>query len=132
MIILLLLTAVALFLLLKVKRGRHESEAADVEECRQGMVPPPRREEVPSAPAAAQVRARYKKVLRLAPVRRRHQEKSDTSLDIRDSCAGRLDDEAVAELRELYIRARYQGYATKTEARRAKELYQRIKKSAAP
>lgn len=130
-IILLLLTAVVLFLLLKVKRGRHEDKAADVEERCQGVAPPPKREEAPSIPAAAQVRVQYKKFLRLAPVRRSHLEKSDTSLDIRDACTGRLDDEAVAELRELYIKARYQGCATKTEAKRAKELYKRIKKSAA-
>ncbi len=131
-VILLLLTVVTLLLLLKVKRGRQENKAADVEELRRGVDPPQKREEVPSIPAAAQVRVQYRKFLRLAPVRRCHLEKSDTSLDIRDACAGRLDDEAVTELRELYIKARYQGYATKTEARRARELYKRIKKSAAP
>jgi len=131
-VVLLLLTVVALILLLKVKRGKHEDKAADVEELRRGVDQPARREEAPSIPAAAQVRVQYKKFLRLAPVRRCHMGKSDTSLDIRDACAGKLDDEAVAELRELYIKARYQGYATKTEAKRAKELYKRIKKSAAP
>ncbi len=129
-VLLLLLTVVTLLLLLKIKRGRQESGAADVETLRRGVEPLPKREEAPSIPAAAQVRAQYRKFLRLAQVRRCHTEKSDTSLDIRDACVEKLDGEAVTELRELYIKARYQGYATKTEAKRAKELYKRIKKSA--
>ncbi len=129
-VILLALTVVTLILLLKVKKGQREGRADDVKEVRQGVKAPPKRQETPSIPAAAQVRAQYRKFLRLTPVRLRHTGKSDTSLDIRDACAGQFDDGAVAELRELYIKARYQGYATKTEARRAKELYKQIKRSA--
>lgn len=90
-----------------------------------------RGEGAPSGAPAAQVRAQYRKFLKLAASRSLGPEKSDTSLDVHEKCRETFDARAAGALRELYLCARYDGRADRQDARRAKELYVQIKKKAA-
>ena len=89
-----------------------------------------RSDDAPAGSPTARVRAQYKKFLRLAATRSLGPEMSDTSLDVSKKCRGAFDDEAVRELRDIYIEARYGAAANWENAQQAKKLYGKIKKSA--
>lgn len=89
-----------------------------------------RSDDAPAGSPAARVRAQYKKFLRLAAARSLGPEMSDTSLDVSKKCQGAFDDEAVRELRDIYIEARYDAAANWENAQQAKKLYAKIRKSA--
>ena len=79
--------------------------------------------------AVAHVRAAYKRYLRLGAAQGIRRNRSDTTLEIQKRFSGLFPDEAAGALRELYLRARYDGHADKEDAARAKELVARLKKS---
>lgn len=73
------------------------------------------------------IRRLYRKYLKRAE---KHAERvpSDTSLTISRKSAGIWPQEILEEMRSLYIRARYQGTATRKDAARMKELYNEIRR----
>lgn len=79
--------------------------------------------------AVAHVRAAYRRYLRLGAAQGIRRARSDTTLDIRRRFSGIFPDEEAEALREIYLRARYDGRAEKEDAALAKELVARMKKS---
>lgn len=79
--------------------------------------------------AVAHVRAAYRRYLRLGTSQGIRHRRTDTTLDIRNRFSGLFPNEEADALRELYLRARYDGRADREDAARAKELLAQLKKS---
>ena len=80
--------------------------------------------------AVEKVRAQYRKFLRLLSRRGTEIRQYETSYEIGVSSQGLFENtDAVDEMREIYIRARYAGQADSEDARRARELLGEIKKA---
>lgn len=89
----------------------------------------PEEEPAPGSPVA-KIRGYYKKFLKFATKYVGAPLLSDTSRDFSERCEGSFTQESVFDLRDIYIAARYNGKATKEDAKRAKELVSSIEKSA--
>jgi hypothetical protein len=79
--------------------------------------------------AVAHVRAAYRRYLRLGAAQGVRRLRSDTTLEIQRRFSGLFPGEEAGALRELYLRARYDGHADKEDAARAKELLAQMKKN---
>ena len=79
--------------------------------------------------AVAHVRAAYRRYLKLGIAQGVRRQKSDTTLEIQRRYSRFFPDETTGALRELYLRARYDGHADKEDAAQAKELVAQLKKS---
>ena len=79
--------------------------------------------------AVAQVRAAYRRYLRLGAAQGVRPQRSDTTLEIQKRFSRLFPDEESLALREIYLRARYDGHADREDASRAKALAARLKKS---
>ncbi len=78
--------------------------------------------------AVAHVRAAYRRYLRLGAAKGIRRSRSDTTLEIKKRFSGLFPDEEAGALRELYLRARYDGRADKEDAARAKQIIAQLKK----
>jgi len=119
-----ILAAVVLFLLFRwmAQRGHEEGE------CQADLV----RRDIPVQPAAGRtsgggyagrIRKQYRSFLRLCRRKGLEFSASDTSTDIGEKSLDWFPDEvAMADLRDLYQRARYQGKASKEDYQRFKRL----------
>ncbi len=74
------------------------------------------------------VRSAYRKFLKLTMGRGIERRKSDSSLEVLNSCAGVFTGDGARRLRELYIRARYDDSATSEDAASAKRIVSELKK----
>ena len=77
----------------------------------------------------AQVRSAYRRYLKLGAAQGLRPQRSDTTLDIRKRFSRIFPDDASDALREIYLRARYDGHADREDASRAKALIAQLKKS---
>jgi len=89
----------------------------------------PEEEPAPGSPVG-KIRGYYKKFLKFATKYVGAPLISDTSRDFSERCEGQLEKEPVSGLRDIYIAARYNGKATKEDAKRAKEFLSKIEKTA--
>ena len=79
--------------------------------------------------AVGQVRQAYRRYLRLGAAQGIRRARNDTTLEIQRRFSGLFPDAETGPLRELYLRARYDGHAEKEDAARAKEIVAQLKKS---
>ena len=79
--------------------------------------------------AVAQVRAAYRRYLKLGAAQGVRRQSSDTTLEIQRRFSKLFPPQQSEALRELYLRARYDGHAEKEDAARAKDLITQLKKS---
>ena len=79
--------------------------------------------------AREQVREYYRRFLVLCSKRGIKIKRSDTSLDIENAASGTFDDKRSAEMRDIYLRARYDDKAEikHTDVKAMKELYGAVK-----
>ena len=128
------LAAVVLFLLFRwMARRRSEEEGSQAGLVRSGIpVQPAAGRTSAGSGYASRIRRQYRSFLRLCRRKGLEFAVSDTSTDIGEKCLDRFPDEAaIADLRDLYQRARYQGRASKEDYQRFKRLLDGLKRAGA-
>lgn len=112
------------------RRYGEDNGSVSVRDTRVYLTPEEAPEEKAAPGSAVQkVRRQYQRFLRLCLKRGRELKRSDTSLQVNQRC-GDLFGESAEELRQIYLKARYDHRADKADASRAKELVADMKKSA--
>ncbi len=122
---------VLLFFLLRflLRRNGAKKPVPGIRDIRSGIdAPAAQGERFPNGNPIARVRAQYRRFLRHCSALGVDRKISDTSLDIRNKSAKSVDSAASDELRTLYLQARYNNHAAKSDAIKAKELVTQIKK----
>jgi hypothetical protein len=125
MILLILLYLLLKFMMAR-KSGEPESTGTEVRyyaDPRKNKVAKPER-----SSAVWRVRTQYRRFLKLCKDNGIVPAKSDTTREINSLCRTIFDHKLTAELREIYINARYDGAATKEDAANAKKICDEIKK----
>ncbi len=132
-IIALIIVAVAVLLFLVFrwmsKRARKRPETPGVIDDRSVEKPAEAAVAAKERGTVAQVRSAYRRYLKLGAAQGLRPQRSDTTLDIRKRFSRIFPDDASDALREIYLRARYDGHADREDASRAKALIAQLKKS---
>lgn len=126
-----LVTLVLLFFVFRwlSKRGKKEREDTfGMTDDRSPEAPAEAAVSAKERSAVAHVRAAYRRYLKLGAAKGIRRQKSDTTREIQQRFVGLFPEESTGALRELYLRARYDGHADKEDAARAKELVAQLKK----
>lgn len=127
-----ILAAAALFLLFRwMARRYHKDGNRRMDQIRGDILVQPAAGWAPAGGGCAgRIRRQYRSFLRLCRRKGLEFTVSDTSTDIGEKALDRFPDEAaMADLRDLYQRARYQGKATREDCRRFKRLLDGLKRT---
>ena len=130
-VLLVLGVATGLFFLFRWMARRSREGEDPVPDMREERLPgerPKTASSVRERGAVHQVRSAYRRYLKRGTAQGIRLMPSDTTLDIQQRFSGEFPQEESLELRELYLKARYDGHADASDAVRARELLKRMTK----